>query len=345
MFILLLLLITVIINNIILPELIGVLTDSMPDCINLKINHKPGWTMTMMASMLTILSSISLIISFWSMKNNKNISSENIVIRECNPHEKTQRLYSLSAWAVPFILCCLGCSFAIVANYYPRVIFQRQPNGSHTEAISKINQNIQLFEVELTYIKRDAENECIPFATIHDLFLKKSDYSHLNDILLNPIKTFKGISDKFVHSIKETMTNISRELIGDVLGESTITTLNEFKNFNLPYLWMFFLIPRILQLLLLIYGLLTVIGSPFILNVLPQIERRSIVKAFEALCIFSGTFILGTQLAIYNFPSAFAFPFFIIEVKLGLGFIYDLICESIMLSIWIGIQNKLFFIC
>ena len=41
--------------------------------------------------------------------------------------------------------------------------------------------------------------------------------------------------------------------------------------------------------------------------------------------------------------SSFGVPFYNITIRLGLGFIYDLVCDSIMISIYIGMKNEFFF--
>ena len=48
-------------------------------------------------------------------------------------------------------------------------------------------------------------------------------------------------------------------------------------------------------------------------------------------------------MAIYNLLSSFGVPFYHITIRFGLGFIYDLVADFILMSIYIGMKNEFFF--
>ena len=43
-------------------------------------------------------------------------------------------------------------------------------------------------------------------------------------------------------------------------------------------------------------------------------------------------FVLGSQLALFNILSSFGVPFYHIDIKFGLGFVYDLVADGILIS-------------
>ena len=58
---------------------------------------------------------------------------------------------------------------------------------------------------------------------------------------------------------------------------------------------------------------------------------------------FSVIYVIGTQLAIFNVLSAVPIPFYHISIRFGLGFIYDVVADFILVSIYIGMKNEFFF--
>ena len=59
--------------------------------------------------------------------------------------------------------------------------------------------------------------------------------------------------------------------------------------------------------------------------------------------MFSVIYVLGTQFAIYNLLSAFGIPFYHVDIRFGLGFVYDLAADFILVSVYIGMKNEFFF--
>ena len=43
-------------------------------------------------------------------------------------------------------------------------------------------------------------------------------------------------------------------------------------------------------------------------------------------------FVLGSQLALFNVLSSFGVPFYHIDIRFGLGFVYDLVADAILIS-------------
>ena len=79
------------------------------------------------------------------------------------------------------------------------------------------------------------------------------------------------------------------------------------------------------------------------MTIIPAIEPNRIVDAYGNICIFSFIFVLGAQLSIFHILSYIGIPFYNITTRLGIGFMYDIACDSIMVSIWIGMKNEFFF--
>ena len=67
------------------------------------------------------------------------------------------------------------------------------------------------------------------------------------------------------------------------------------------------------------------------------------VDAFGKVALFSLIYVVGTQLALFNLLSAFGIPFYHIFVRYGMGFIYDVVADSILLATYIGMNNEFFF--
>ena len=106
---------------------------------------------------------------------------------------------------------------------------------------------------------------------------------------------------------------------------------------------MILLIPRLLNLLTLIFGALTMSVATCQMEIIPAIEPRKIVNFYGSVCIFSIIYVLGTQMALFNILSDIGVPFYKITVRLGLGFMYDIAADAIMLSVYIGMKNEFFF--
>ena len=147
--------------------------------------------------------------------------------------------------------------------------------------------------------------------------------------------------------LKEIVSRTRRQFIADIgddlFGEEVIQNIKEFRKLDLQYMGMLLMIPRCICLLILLFGMLTMSIAVCRMKIIPAIEPKKVVDAFGVMCIFSVIFVLGAQLSIFNILSDIGVPFYRITTRLGLGFIYDLVCDSIMLSVWIGMKNEYFF--
>ena len=145
--------------------------------------------------------------------------------------------------------------------------------------------------------------------------------------------------------LQEIVSRTRKQLISDIgdelFGEEVVQNIKDFKKLDLQYIGMLLLIPRAISLCILIFGMITMSIATCQMTII--VEPKKIVDAFGALCIFSVIFVLGTQLSIFNILSDIGVPFYRITTRLGLGFMYDLVCDSIMISIWIGMTNEFFF--
>ena len=188
------------------------------------------------------------------------------------------------------------------------------------------NKTIIIFGGQLNTLKNEASNECIPFATLQDVLYKNENYSHLNGILLQPIDSFKVITDTHLKPVRKMMMTTPRQLMHKM---TSVVDTN--------HLGLLLLVPRVLQCIVLLAGLFSSCFSVF------TFDRHMIASAFGRLCIFSMYVVLGTQWTVGKMLSNIGMPFIRITVGYGLGFVFDILCDALMISIWIGMNCGCFF--
>ena len=125
--------------------------------------------------------------------------------------------------------------------------------------------------------------------------------------------------------------------------ENVVQSIKDFDKLDLQYIGMLLLIPRAICLGILLLGMITMSCATRDMVINPAREPKKIVDDFGKVVVFSVIFVLGAQLSVFNILSDFGVPFYKITVRLGLGFMYDLVCDGIMVSIWIGMKNEYFF--
>ena len=142
---------------------------------------------------------------------------------------------------------------------------------------------------------------------------------------MRPINNFFNKTEEFMQPLKE------------ILKEYKV--VQNLKDLKKLYLSNILLLPRAMNLCILIIGMITRTK----MTIIPAIEPNRIVDAYGNICIFSFIFVLGAQLSIFHILSYIGIPFYNITTRLGIGFMYDIACDSIMVSIWIGMKNEFFF--
>ena len=189
-------------------------------------------------------------------------------------------------------------------------------------------------------VMNDTDMECLPYTSFDDLWTDKQ-YSN---ILMNPVTKFFNETDKLLKPVKDVLTGLRKQLLLDIQDELFGDTINNIWQENdLQYIGMIFLIPRVICLLILIFGCMTASIWVCQMNIIQSIEPKNIVGAYGKVALFSVIYVLGAQFALHNLISTFGIPFYHISIRFGLGFIYDLVADFILVSVYIGMKNEFFF--
>ena len=135
---------------------------------------------------------------------------------------------------------------------------------------------------------------------------------------------------------KQLLLDVQDELFGDTLN-------NIWEENQLQYLGLLLSVPRAICFLILIFGMLTALIWTCQMEIIESIEPKKVVNAYGAVALFSIIYVLGTQFILYNLISSVGIPFFHLNIRFGLGFIYDLVADWILFSVYIGMRNQFFF--
>jgi len=194
-------------------------------------------------------------------------------------------------------------------------------------------------------VKRHGEEECLPFATIRDVLRENMDSR--KGLLITPINKFFNQTENVVQRLKEVVRRTRRQLVTDVgdslFGEEATRQMRELDQLDLQYLGLVLVLPRLIQLFILMFGMLTMSCAVWQGTISSTFEPRKIVNVFGKMCMFSFVYCILTQVAIFSILTDFGIPFYKVSVSWGLGFMYDVASEAIMWSIWIGMNNQFFF--
>jgi hypothetical protein len=369
LFILFLLIVALSINTALVDELQTAFNESLP-LLDVHVRKKFGWKMSIAASSFSMAAALSFMIAYLTLKIKTDKDHENLTNEEkewrnfvdskkkCTYYNafgpkiewKNQIKYKKERigpwnWVLPITLCLIACGFGVVANLYPKIDMYREPKGAFGRVLDRIFSKVSLYEDDMRRMKEYGEQECLPFSTFNDVL--KENMDRRANILMNPINSFFNKTEELMRPLKEIVSRTRKQLISDVgdelFGEEVVQNIKDFKKLDLQYIGMLLLIPRAISLCILIFGMITMSIATCQMTIIPAIEPKKIVDAFGALCIFSVIFVLGAQLSIFNILSDIGVPFYRITTRLGLGFMYDLVCDSIMISIWIGMKNEFFF--
>ena len=366
-----LLVLALVINTALVDEVVNAFNQSMP-LLDVHVKKKLGWRLSLAASSFAITSAISYIIAYWilkskTFKDHENLTNEEIEWnnfveskKKCTYYNafgpkiewKNQIKYKKERiggwnWVLPIVLCLIACGFAVVANLYPKIDMYREPKGAFGRTLDKILTKISIYEDDMRRVKEYGERDCLPFATFQDVLRENMDWSERTNLLMNPIYNFFNQTEELMQPLKQIVSRTRKQLISDIgdelFGADVVQNIKDFNRLDLQYLGMFLLIPRLLNLLTLIFGSFSMCYATCQMSIIPAIEPRKIVSFYGSVCIFSIVYVLGTQMALFNILSDFGVPFYRITVRLGLGFMYDVVADSIMLAVYIGMKNQYFF--
>ena len=367
--VLFLLVLALVINTVVIDELQAAFNDSLP-FLQVHVQRKLGWKMAMAASTFSMLSAVCFYLTYWVLSANTHQDHENLTNeeiewknfvdskRKCtyyNAHGakiewKNQLKYKKErigpwTWALPILLCLIACGLGVVANLYPKLDMVREPKGSFGRALDTVLSKVLSYEQNMESVMSHSERECVPFATFKDVL--KDNMDKRSNILMTPIYKFFNTTDNLIKPLKQMVKRTRQQFISEVgdelFGEEVSQQIREFDKLDLQYLGMLLLIPKAIQLLILIFGMLTMSIATCQMEINPTFEPRKIVNAFGKMCMFSFVYCILTQVAIFNILTDFGIPFYRIYIDWGLGFMYDVASEAIMWSIWIGMQNEFFF--
>merc|ERR1712000_431735 len=93
--------------------------------------------------------------------------------------------------------------------------------------------------------------------------------------------------------------------VDDELWLNSDETDNVWQDNDLQYIGLILMVPRVICLLILIFGMMA--SSIFVcqMQIIDCIEPRKLVDAFRNVTIFSVIYVVGSQLSLYNMISAF----------------------------------------
>ena len=364
-----LLILALVINTALVDEVANAFNESMP-LLNVHVQKKLGWRLSIAASTFAICSAISfftayIILRIKTDKDHENLTNEEKEWREFVDSKKKCTYYNAFGpkiewknqikykkeriggwnWILPIILCLIACGFGVVANLYPKIDMYREPKGAFGRTLDKILTKVTVYEDDMRRVREYGEKDCLPFATFQDVL--KENMDRRANILMNPINHFFNKTEEIMKPLKDIVSRTRRQLIADIgdelFGEEALQNIKDFKKLDLRYLGLLLIIPRVLNLLVLVFGSLSMCYATCQMSIIPAIEPRKIVNFFGSVCVFSLVYVLGTQMAVFNILSDIGVPFYRISVRLGLGFLYDVAAEAIMVSVWIGMRNQYFF--
>ena len=139
-------------------------------------------------------------------------------------------------------------------------------------------------------VKEDTGMECLPYTSFSDMM---SDRGYTN-FLMRPVTRFFNKTEELVRPLRQTLKGLRSQLLLDLQDDLFGDTLeNIWKDNNLRYIGMLLLIPRLLCLLVLMFGCLA--SSLFVcqMRIFQCIEPKNIVSAYGKIGLFSVVYVLG----------------------------------------------------
>jgi len=367
---LLLLILALLINTVLINELQSAFNESLP-FLDVHIQYRLGWKMAMAATAFAMASCIAFytayaILGTHTHKDHENLTNEEIEWKNFVESKKKTTYYNPFGakiewknqikykkeriggwtWVLPICLCLVACGLGVVANLYPKLDMTREAKGTFGRALDKLLFSVDSYETDKNKTMKEAGEECIPFATFNDLLRDNRDHGR-SSLLVAKVYEYFSFTDDVVRPLKQIIQRSRKQFINDVgdklFGAEVAEHLREHGKLDLQYLGMLLLIPKAIQLMTLVLGMLSMSYATCQMEIIPSLEPRKIVRFFGRMCMFSFVYNICTQIAIFNILTDFGIPFYRIYISYGLGFMYDVASEAVMWSVWIGMNNEFFF--
>ena len=112
---------------------------------------------------------------------------------------------------------------------------------------------------------------------------------------------------------------------------------------NLHSVGFVLIFPRLMQIIILIFGILTMSCAFWQGKCVSSFQPKHIVNIFEKLSIFSFVYCILTQISIYNIFTELENPFYDISISWGIGFMYDIASEIILWINWLWMKKLFYF--
>jgi hypothetical protein len=363
-----LLVLALLINTYLVDELQAAFNESLP-FLKVHIQKKLGWKMCLAASAAAIASVLSFIISYWILKVKTHIDHENLTSEENEWKEHLESKKKVSyqnafgdkvewknqikykkerigpwTWSLPIMLCLVGCGLGIAANHHPKLDVIWEPKGRFGRAIESVMTKVSLYEKEMTIIKTNTEEDCVPFATFQDVLRNNMD--NRTNLLMKYTSKFFDETEAIVQPLKELVKKTRQKIGNQIFGEELVDQIGELSkvnlHLNLQFLpWLLF-IPKVIQLFILLFGMINMSVATCFMSIV-IVDPKKMVDMFGYMCMFSFVYCILTQIALFNILTDFGVPFYRVHTAWGLGFLYDVASEAVMWSIWIGMKNQFFF--
>ena len=336
--VLFLLVLAFLINTVLITELQRVFNESLP-FLDVHINWKLGWKLSVAASAFAMASAVSYFITYSILGSKTYMDHDNLTNEEvewknfveskkkttyCNAFGakvewKNQIKYKKEriggwTWVLPICLCLLACSLGVLANLYPKIDIVREPKGTFVRAIDELTNKIKVFETEKKTVIKLAEEECLPFPTFLDVLSENMDLTSRMNLLTKPVHEFFNETEKLVGPLRDIAERTRKQFVSNVgdqlFGEEVGKQIRDFNKLDLQYLGMLLLIPRAIQLITLVLGMLSMSYATCQMEIIPSVEPRKIVRFFGCMCMFSFVYCICTQIAIFNVLTDFGIPFY-----------------------------------
>ena len=319
--VLVLLLLALTINTYLVEELQATFNQSLP-LLSVHVQRKIGWMMALAASGAAIFSSVCYIVSYAILGRFTNIDHENLTNEEREWHEMLKRKKKVTyktalgdkvewanqikykkeringwTWLLPILLCTGACAVAVAGVFEPKLAVVVEPKGSIGRAIDSVLEKVSLYEKEMALIEKQAGMDCFHFATIKDVL--SVNFNKRYNLLLQHTDKFFNRTREFIQPLKEMIASTRRQAFNDIgeaiLGEETFEDIKNLKNIDLTYLPLVLLLPKAIQLLILIFGMLMMSCASCTMTI--YVEPQKIVDAFGNICKFSFFYCILSQVA------------------------------------------------
>ena len=192
-------------------------------------------------------------------------------------------------WVLPVLLCMCACGFGFLANVHPKLEFGMEPKGKMGQIIDKIMDKIDFYDSDKADVEDDTANECLPYTSFNDL-MQDANYSN---ILMRPVHNFFNKTEEIVKPLRDTLRGLRKQLLLEFQEELFGDSLEDiWEENNLQYLGLLFSAPRMICLLILVFGMLMAWIQTCQMRIVMAVEPARLVSAYGKVGMFSGRSVL-----------------------------------------------------